>query len=72
MLTQVLELLGQRRTTALEGITSLERATKQAFAQAISGIYRISSLIILLGFLITLFMPEIPLRKTTQNEHIAI
>jgi Major Facilitator Superfamily len=72
MLTQVLELLGQRRTAALEGITSLERATKQAFAQAISGIYRISSLIILLGFLITLFMPEIPLRKTTQNEHIAI
>jgi EmrB/QacA subfamily drug resistance transporter len=72
MLTRVLEPLGQRRTAALEGITSLERATKQAFAQAISGIYRISSLIILLGFLITLFMPEIPLRKTTQSEHIAI
>jgi EmrB/QacA subfamily drug resistance transporter len=72
VLTQGLEELGQRRTAALEGITSLERATKQAFAQAISGIYRISSLIILLGFLITLFMPEIPLRKTTQNDHIAI
>jgi EmrB/QacA subfamily drug resistance transporter len=67
VLTQVLPQLGQRRAAALAGMSGLERATKQAFTQAISGIYRISSLIILLGFLITLFMPEIPLRKTTHD-----
>jgi hypothetical protein len=72
LLAQVLEPLNQRRATALEGINGLERANKAAFTEAISGIYRISSSIILIGFLITLFMPEIPLRKTIGTQHVAI
>jgi EmrB/QacA subfamily drug resistance transporter len=72
VLTKVLERLDQTKMASLGGINRLEQASKQAFTQAISGMYRISSLIILLGFLITLFMPEIPLRKTNQNEHVPI
>jgi EmrB/QacA subfamily drug resistance transporter len=72
ILAKVLERLDQTKTASLDGIDRLEQASKQAFTQAISGMYRISSLIILLGFLITLFMPEIPLRKSNQNEHVPI
>ncbi len=74
LLPQVLEQLSQGRTVAIEGINGLERATEQAFTDAIGSIYRISSLIILLGFLVTLFLPEIPLRKTTGTgaPHVAI
>jgi hypothetical protein len=72
VLAKVLERLDQTKTASLDGINRLEQASKQAFTQAISGMCRISSLIILLGFLITLFMPEIPLRKTNQNEQAPI
>ncbi len=72
ILSKVLENMERTKTVLLQGINRLEQASKQAFTQAISGIYRISSLIILLGFLITLFMPEIPLRKTTRTDHIVL
>jgi EmrB/QacA subfamily drug resistance transporter len=71
-LTPVLEQLTQTRAAAVEGVTGLERATKQSFTEAISGIYRISAFIIIAGFLITLFLPEIPLRKTTGVQHAAL
>jgi EmrB/QacA subfamily drug resistance transporter len=71
-LTPILEELSKSRTAAVQGVTGLEQATKQSFTEAISNIYRISSLIILAGFLITLFLPEIPLRKTTGIQHTAL
>jgi len=43
-------------------------AMNEAFTRAISEIYRIGILIAALGFLVTLKLPELPLRKSTARE----
>ncbi len=53
---------------ALDGVTRVDLAFKQAFTDAIGGIYRIGVLIVLLGFIITALLPELPLRKTEGGE----
>lgn len=56
--------------SALEGIGRVELAYKQAFTDAISGIYRIGILIVLLGLIITALLPELPLRKSESGEAV--
>ena len=58
-----LEGMGAAKAASFEGINRIDLAFKQAFTDAISGIYRIGVLIILLGFLVTALLPELPLRK---------
>jgi EmrB/QacA subfamily drug resistance transporter len=50
--------------TANETIDKVGTAIKEAFTIAISQVYRIGVLIALLAFLVTAFIPELPLRKT--------
>ncbi len=50
--------------TANETIDKVGTAIKEAFTIAISTVYRIGVLIALLAFLVTTFIPELPLRKT--------
>ncbi len=50
--------------TATETIDKVGTAIKEAFTIAISTVYRIGVLIALLAFLVTAFIPELPLRKT--------
>jgi MFS family permease len=56
------------KSAAVEGVNRIDLAFKQAFTDAISGIYRIGVLIILLGFLVTALLPELPLRKAEEFE----
>jgi EmrB/QacA subfamily drug resistance transporter len=49
----------------------VERGTKVAFAAAISGMLRNSWAIVLLGIVIAVFLPEIPLRQRAKPEEAA-
>jgi EmrB/QacA subfamily drug resistance transporter len=61
---QALVGLDTARSQALRTVDQVALAIKQAFTSAISEIYRIGLLIGALGFLVTLRLPEVPLRKT--------
>ncbi len=67
-LTGAIQGLEGAKSAALEGVNRIDLAFKQAFTDAISGIYRIGVLIILLGFLVTALLPELPLRKAEEFE----
>jgi EmrB/QacA subfamily drug resistance transporter len=69
-LSGALKGLEVAQTAALEGLGRVELAFKQAFTDAIGGIYRIGILIILLGLIITALLPELPLRKSESGEAV--
>jgi EmrB/QacA subfamily drug resistance transporter len=69
-LNGALKGLEAAQAAALEGIGRVELAFKQAFTDAISGIYRIGILIILLGLIVTALLPELPLRKSESGEAV--
>lgn len=64
ILSGVTEGLRQTQAQVFEVVDRLEMAVKEALTLAISQIYRIGIAIALLGFLLTLFIPELPLRKS--------
>ena len=45
-------------------VGQVEQVRKEGFTRAISAIYRIAILISVVGFLLTLFLPELPLRRS--------
>ena len=49
---------------ALDAVERIGNALKNAFTAAIRHVYQVSILIALLALLITLMLPELPLRKT--------
>jgi len=49
-------------------VAQLDRGTKVAFSNAITGMYRNSWVIVFSGILIVLFLPEIPLRARAKHE----
>jgi EmrB/QacA subfamily drug resistance transporter len=67
-LTGAIQGLEGAKTSAISGVNRIDLAFKRAFTDAISGIYRIGVLIILLGFLVTALLPELPLRKAESFE----
>jgi hypothetical protein len=69
-LASALKGLEAAQRAALEGVGRVELAFKQAFTDAIGGIYRIGILIILLGLIITALLPELPLRKSESGEAV--
>jgi EmrB/QacA subfamily drug resistance transporter len=53
-------------------VAKIERGTKVAFSNAITGMFRNSWVIVALGLLVVLFLPEIPLRRRVKpGEHAA-
>ncbi len=55
--------LDEAKTKILPAIDKLELALKESFTDAITTVYKLGILIAILGFLITLAIPELPLRK---------
>ncbi|MGZ3461126.1 MAG: MFS transporter, partial [Archangium sp.] len=62
--TEALSRLRAEEARAVAAVGEVGRALKQGFTEAISAIYRIAILVSVLGFLLTLFLPERPLRRT--------
>ncbi|QRK10850.1 MFS transporter [Archangium violaceum] len=62
--TEALSRLQEEEARAVSAVGEVERTLKEGFTEAISAIYRIAILISVLGFLLTLFLPERPLRRT--------
>jgi hypothetical protein len=56
--------LAQAQRAAEATVDKVAVAFKEAFSEAIRDIYRITLLIALLALLVTLALPELPLRKT--------
>ena len=56
--------LAQAQQAAEATVDKVALAFKEAFSEAIRDIYRITMLIALLALLVTLALPELPLRKT--------
>lgn len=56
--------LEQAETRALEAVGKVARGIKNAFTIAIKQIYRFALLIALLGLVVTVVMPDLPLRRT--------
>ncbi len=54
----------QLNTQADETVTQVTRTVKVAFADAITNIYRYAAILVVLGWLTTLFVPEVKLRTT--------
>jgi hypothetical protein len=57
----------QTQAQLFEVVDKLEQGVKEALTIAISQIYRIGIAIALLGFLLTLLIPELPLRKSNAS-----
>jgi EmrB/QacA subfamily drug resistance transporter len=55
--------LDEAKTKILPAIDKLEVALKESFTDGITTVYKLGILIAILGFLITLALPELPLRK---------
>jgi EmrB/QacA subfamily drug resistance transporter len=55
--------LDDAKTKILPAIDKLEMALKESFTDGITTVYKLGILIAILGFLITLAIPELPLRK---------
>ncbi|HYO54630.1 MDR family MFS transporter [Archangium sp.] len=62
--TEALSRLEAEEARAVAAVGEVEQALKDGFTRSISAIYRIAILISVLGFLLTLFLPERPLRRT--------
>ncbi len=62
--TEALGQLEAEKARAVAAVGEVEQALKDGFTRAISAIYRIAIVISLLSFLLTLFLPERPLRHT--------
>ncbi|WP_027892850.1 MDR family MFS transporter [Calidithermus chliarophilus] len=56
--------LEQARQSALATVDRVEAALKQALTTAIRQVYQIGIVIVLLGLAVTLFIPELPLRRS--------
>jgi EmrB/QacA subfamily drug resistance transporter len=63
MLTPALQALTAAERTATETIERVGAAVRAAFTEAISCIYLVALIIAALAFLVTLTLPEVPLRK---------
>ncbi|WNG32394.1 MFS transporter [Archangium minus] len=61
---EALSQLQAEEARAVAAVGEVEQTLKEGFTEAISAIYRIAILISVLGFLLTLFLPEQPLRRT--------
>ncbi len=53
--------------TLLETVDRVAMAMKEAFTEAISSVYRVTLLIAALGFLMTLFLPQLKLRRSNDS-----
>jgi hypothetical protein len=65
--TEALSRLEAEEARAVAAVGKVERAMKEGFTQATSAIYRIAILISLVGFFLTLFLPDVPLRHTNAS-----
>ncbi|MHB8874240.1 MAG: MDR family MFS transporter [Myxococcaceae bacterium] len=63
--------LDEAEQRALGAVDRVGEATREAFTQAIQRIYRLAFLVAALGFLLTLFLPEVPLRTSNRAEPAA-
>jgi hypothetical protein len=61
---EALSRLEAEEAQAVAAVGEVEGALKDGFTRAISAIYRIAIVISVLGFLLTLFLPERPLRRS--------
>lgn len=61
---EALSRLRAEEARTLAAVDEVGQALKEGFTEAISAIYRIAIFISVLGFLLTLFLPERPLRRT--------
>jgi EmrB/QacA subfamily drug resistance transporter len=62
--TEAMSRLRAEEARTLAAVDEVGQALKDGFTEAISAIYRIAIFISVLGFLLTLFLPERPLRRT--------
>ena len=62
--SEALSRLEAEEARAVAAVGEVEQVMKEGFTRAISAIYRIAILISALGFVLTLFLPEQPLRRT--------
>ena len=60
--------LKQGEKVALDQETKKVEVFKAAFTDGIKRLYQIGILIVLIGFFITAFLPEIPLRKSVDDD----
>jgi EmrB/QacA subfamily drug resistance transporter len=71
-LNQALQALDGAQAAAVQQATgqaqAAQEAVRQAFATSITGIYRYVIGLIVLAFLVTLALPEIPLRKSNTDD----
>jgi EmrB/QacA subfamily drug resistance transporter len=68
----VTKALDDGKTQALATLDKIDGAIKESFTYSISQVYRIGVAIIMLAFLIILFLPELPLRKTNSDAPAAV
>lgn len=61
---EAMSRLRAEEARTLAAVDEMGQALKDGFTEAISAIYRIAIFISVLGFLLTLFLPERPLRRT--------
>ncbi|MFL5354105.1 MDR family MFS transporter [Archangium sp.] len=61
---EAMSRLRAEEARTLAAVDEVGQALKDGFTEAISAIYRIAIFISVLGFLLTLFLPERPLRRT--------
>jgi EmrB/QacA subfamily drug resistance transporter len=57
-----LAALASSEQQALDGVAAVDRALKQAFTVAIARVYLVGIVFALLGLIVALFLPELPLR----------
>ncbi|WP_233262234.1 MDR family MFS transporter [Vitiosangium sp. GDMCC 1.1324] len=62
--TEAMSQLQAEETRVMDAVAEVEQAQKEGFTRAISAIYRLAILVSVLGFMLTLFIPERPLRRT--------
>jgi EmrB/QacA subfamily drug resistance transporter len=62
--TEALSRLEAEEARAMAAVGQMEQTVKEGFTRAISAIYRLAIIISVLGFLLTLWLPERPLRRT--------
>lgn len=69
--SEVTRGLQRAEESALGAMDAVGQATREAFTSAIRRIFRIAILIAALGLLITLFLPDLPLRRSNRPEGAA-
>ena len=58
--------MGEGASLASAAAAPLSPELQAAFSHAISQVYLVTLLLVAAGFLMTLFVPELPLRKTNE------